>query len=164
MGEPPPLALTLAYVSLLVAIIGIDLKRQLVLDVVVVPGMAVALVGSFFWPNVGIGSSLLGGAIGAGLVALPYLVARGGMGFGDVKLAGFLGLMLGFPMVLPSLLLGAALCGLVAFLLLFLRINSRKDTIPLGPFLAGAALVALPWGQSIYDVFDRSPIAKIISF
>ena len=124
---------------------------------VVFPGMGVALVGSLFWPDIGVCSALLGGAAGAGLLAVPYLVSRGGMGFGDVKLAGLIGLMLGAPIVFASLLLGVVAGGLVAVLPLALRIRSRKDAIPFGPFLAGAALVSLPWGQRIYDWYPLFP-------
>jgi leader peptidase (prepilin peptidase)/N-methyltransferase len=73
------------------------------------------------------------------------------MGMGDVKLAGFIGLMVGYPHVLVALLLAVIGGGLIASILLVLRIKGRKDAIPFGPFMAAAALVTLLWGQTILD-------------
>jgi leader peptidase (prepilin peptidase)/N-methyltransferase len=156
-GPGAQLVFALAYASLLLVVFVIDLKHQLILDVVVYPGMALAVAGAFFWPEVGIVSALLGGAVGAALLAVLYLLARGGMGFGDVKLAGLIGLIVGYPLVFGSLLLGIVGGGMVAVLLLALRIKGRKEAIPFGPFLAGAALVTLVWGRALWDWYPLWP-------
>ena len=82
---------------------------------------------------------------------LPYLISRGGMGGGDVMLAGLIGMVNGFPLVFLALLLGIVGGGLVAIILVILRLRSRKDPIPFGPFLAAAAMVTLIWGEPILD-------------
>ena len=150
-GPSVQLGFALVYASLFLVIFVIDVKHQLILDVVVFPGMLVALAGAFFWPGVGIWSALLGGVVGALLLAIPYAVSRGGMGFGDVKLAGLIGLMLGLPLVFVGLFLGVVTGGLVAAALLALRIKGRKDSMAFGPFLAAGALAALVWGPWIWD-------------
>jgi leader peptidase (prepilin peptidase)/N-methyltransferase len=157
------LAFAVIYASIFIVIFAIDLEQELILNIVVFPAMILAFAFSFFWggfeefwPKIGPGfvlSALLGGAVGFVLMLLPYLLTRGrGMGYGDVKLAAFIGLMSGFPLVVVALLVGIIAGGLVAvFLLLSKMVKSRKAAIPYGPFLAVGAMVALIWGDKIFQ-------------
>ncbi|MFC1983782.1 prepilin peptidase [Chloroflexota bacterium] len=157
------LAIFLTYASLLTVIFVIDLENQLVLDKVIYPGMALALSLSFFWPGVEgipmvpgealsrVVSSLTGGAIGLGAMALPFIIYRRGMGMGDVKLGALVGLMTGFPLVFVAILLSWIGGGLVAALLLAFKVKKLKDPIPSATFLATATMVTLLWGQAIWQ-------------
>ena len=159
------LAISLVYASLLIVIFVIDLENQLVLNKVTYPGMALAFAFSFFWTDIGmVGSlevggvklgmmlsSLAGGGIGLIAMALPFIISRRGMGMGDVKLGALVGLMTGYPLVLVALLLSVVTGGLVAALLLALKIKTRKDAIPFAPFMAASAMITLLWGQAIYQ-------------
>lgn len=159
------LAALLIYASFLVVIFVIDMENQLVLNKVSYPGMAVALVFSFFrpevrtfsilWPGIGVESALLGGALGFVVMALIAIVSRGGMGWGDVKLAGMVGLMTGFPLAVVALLMSWIGGGLVAIVILALRLRGRKDALPFGTFLAVSAMVTLVWGQAILNWYLR---------
>jgi leader peptidase (prepilin peptidase)/N-methyltransferase len=71
------------------------------------------------------------------------------MGWGDVKLAALIGLVTGFPVVFIALLMGVILGGVVAVILLALKLKKRQEGIPFGPFLALAAIVTLLWGSNI---------------
>ena len=82
---------------------------------------------------------------------LIVIVSRGGMGFGDVKLAALIGLATGFPLVIVALIVGMILGGLVAVILLGFKIKKRKEAMPFGPFLAVAAIVTLLWGSDILN-------------
>jgi leader peptidase (prepilin peptidase)/N-methyltransferase len=92
----------------------------------------------------------------AALLAGYYAVATlypGGMGFGDVKLAGLLGLYLGWlgwSPVLVGAFAGFLLGGVVGALLLATRRADRKTAIPFGPYMLAGALLA---------VFVASPVA-----
>ena len=151
------LAIALIYASLFLAIFVIDLERGLILHAVIYPGLALAFVFSFFWPfspswpDIGVLTALLGGITGFSVMLLPYLISRGGMGGGDVMLAGLIGMVTGFPLVFVALFLGIVGGGLVAVSLLVLRLRTRKDPIPFGPFLAAAAMITLIWGGPIYE-------------
>ena len=146
------LAISLIYVSLLTAIFVIDLENQLVLDKVTYPAMVLALAFSFFWPGLGVINSLIGGAIGLGAMALPYMLTRHrGMGMGDVKLGALVGLMTGYPLVFVAILLSWIGGGLVAAILLALKIKKLKDPIPSATFLAISAMATLLWGQAIWQ-------------
>ena len=157
------LGISLIYAGLLVVIFVIDLENQLVLDRITYPAMLLALIFSFFWPGLGVISalgegalgrvvgSLVGGALGFVAYVLPLVLSRGGMGWGDVKLAALVGLMTGFPLVIVAVLLSWISGGLVAALLLILGSKKLKDPIPSATFLSVSAMVTLLWGQAIWQ-------------
>lgn len=155
------LGVSLVYASLLIIIFVIDLENQLVLDKVTYPAMALAFIFcffrpelrtfSFFWPGLGVESALVGGVLGLAMMALPYIIYRRGMGLGDVKLGALVGLMTGYPLVFVAIFLSWISGGLIAAILLALKIKGRKDPIPSATFLAVAAMVTLLWGQAIWQ-------------
>ena len=150
-GLGPELGIALVYACLLIVIFVIDLETQLVLDKVTYPGMILALALSFFWPGLGVVSSLEGGALGLVAMALPFIIYRRGMGMGDIKLGALVGLMSGYPLVAIALLLAVIAGGLVGAILLAFKIKKRSDPIPFAPFLAASAMVTLLWGQVIWQ-------------
>ena len=149
------------WAGVFLVIFVIDLEHGLILNKVVYPSMLVAVVFAAFlspswmegWVFHPAASAALGGAVGLGMFWLIAVVSGGGMGWGDVKLAGLIGLICGFPPVLLALILGAVLGGLVAVLLLVAK--KRKwasgQTIPFGPSLVVAAMVTVLWGGGIAD-------------
>jgi leader peptidase (prepilin peptidase)/N-methyltransferase len=89
-------------------------------------------------------AALAGLVAGAGLLVLA-LISPSGLGMGDVKLAGLLGLQLGWlgwPELLLGLLLGFLAQALVGVALLAVRRVGLRDQLPFGPALLGGALVA----------------------
>jgi len=144
---------SLVYVALFVPIFFIDLREGIIPDVIVFPGMALAL-GLALLEGRAV-PALVGGGVGFGLFLAIYFLARGGMGPGDVKLAGLLGLINGWPLVLVALLLAFVSGGLLASVFLALRLKGRKAPIPFGPFLVGGSFVALLWGQGLLDLYLR---------
>lgn len=164
-GLGPELGVSLVFASFMMVIIFIDLDHQLILNVVVYPGIVVALVLAVVRQEFGVDGdgflvqSLIGGAIGLVLLGLPYILYSKGMGLGDVKLALMIGLMLGYPLVFVGLLLAIVAGGLMAAALLILRLKRRREAIPFGPFLAVAAMVTIVFGSSIKDwylgLFER---------
>ena len=152
----PELGLMAFYACLFIVIFVIDLEHSLILNKVVYPTMVVALLLSLYpWPwfseSIGmrVAYAALGGAIGFVVFLLIALVSRGGMGWGDVKLAALIGLATGFPFVFVAIIMAAILGGIVAVVLLVTRRRGRREMIPFGPFLAVAAMVTLLWGSNI---------------
>jgi len=144
------------YACLFIIIFIIDLEHGLILNKVVYPGMVVALLLALLprpwltqWLVTGIANAALGGAVGFVILFLIAIVSRGGMGWGDVKLAALIGLATGFPLVFFSLIMGAILGGIVAVALMIAKKKTRRETIPFGPFLALAAMITLLWGSDI---------------
>jgi len=152
----PVLWIMAFYACLFIIIFVVDLEHGLILNKVVYPGMIVALLLALYplpWLNEPMGMRIayaaLGGAIGFAILFLIAILSRGGMGWGDVKLAALIGLATGFPMVFVALILGAILGGIVAVALLIAKKRKRRQTIPFGPFLAAAAMITLLWGSNI---------------
>ncbi|MES2169262.1 MAG: prepilin peptidase [Actinomycetota bacterium] len=162
-GTPPLVAdiialvafLYLSAISLALALIDIDVRR--LPNAIVLPAYAVGalLLGA---------SSVLSGdywalaraAIGCAALGLIYLVLAvavpGGMGFGDVKLAGVLGLFLGWlgwaPLTVGALL-AFVLGGLFGIALLIIRRGGRKTTIPFGPWMLAGAWIGILVGTPL---------------
>lgn len=161
-GVSIELAVALFYSCIFIVIMVIDWEKGLILNKIVFPAIVAALVisaaFSIFLPDVEIvpfiGRAAVGGGIGLGIFFLIVIVTRGGMGWGDVKLALLIGLVCGFPLVFVALLIGVILGGVVAVLLLLLKIKRRGQAIPFGPFLALAAIVTLLWGNGILDWYQ----------
>ncbi len=135
-----------AYAVIFALVIGIDLEHRLILNGVLVGGAAIALVAAATLTDAGLATAVIGGAVGFLFLLLPAVVSGGGLGAGDVKLGGFLGLVTGFPGILTTLTVGIIVGGLVTAVLLFTRRIGRRDHLPYGPFLvAGAILYLTMW-------------------
>lgn len=93
--------------------------------------------------------ALLGGMAGVAVMLVIYLLSRGGMGFGDVKLAAALGLCLGLDNIFVCLLLAFVTGGIVAAVLLAIRAKDRQEAVPFGPFLCLGALLSILCGQQL---------------
>lgn len=90
--------------------------------------------------------ALLGGVVLGGCYLVLALASRGSLGLGDVKLAGGLGIALGWlgwPTLLVGSALGFVLMGVVSLGLLLARRITLKDSLSFGPFMLGGALLAI---------------------
>ena len=136
------------WVAVLVQVIFFDLEHRLVLDRVLLPSAVAALLLSPVTPGLGLVPAVLTGLV-TGLVFLAIaelgsLVFKAeAMGYGDVKLSAFLGLILGPRPTFNAVVLGVILAGVVAVALLALRVRGMRDSISYGPFLAAGALTSL---------------------
>ncbi len=78
------------------------------------------------------------------------------MGLGDVKLAGVVGLMLGWlgwGVVVVGAFLGFLLGGLAGVVLVLAGRARRRSAIPFGPFMLLGALAAVAWGRPLLDAY-----------
>jgi leader peptidase (prepilin peptidase) / N-methyltransferase len=139
----------------LVALSVIDLEHFLLPNRIVYPLavgtlalLGLAAVGDDAWAA--FGRAVLGGVVATVTLGALHLVSPRSMGFGDVKLAFVLGLVLGW-LGWSELVLGL-FCGfltgaVVGTVLIALRHRGRKDHLPFGPFLAFGTMVVLLWGD-----------------
>ena len=147
--------LYLASVSVVLALI--DLDTHTLPNWIVLPSyfVGVLLLGAAAVAKGDYGS-ILRAAIGAGSLALLYFVLAfaypGGMGFGDVKLAGVLGLFLGYlgwGVLITGAFAGFVLGGLFGIALILLRKANRKSGIPFGPWMLLGSWVGVFFGAPI---------------
>ena len=164
------LAVAAFYCCLFIVLMVIDLEHGLILNKIVYPAMAVALLISIFLPpsrliypsgvvpplisnflpQLGIVQAAIGGGIGLVLFLLIVVISRGGMGLGDVKMAALIGLVTGY-LILVALFVAVIFGGLLAATLLLLKIKKRKEGIPFAPFLSLATIATLLWGSNILN-------------
>ena len=138
-----------ALLAALVAVTAIDLRYQIIPDVITLPGVLAGLVASVASHRVSWMESAGGILLGAGLFVAVIVLSRGGMGGGDLKLGAMLGAFLGWKAVIVALFIAVVLGGVSAIALLASGRLARKDAIPFGPFLAVGGAMALFWGNAI---------------
>jgi leader peptidase (prepilin peptidase) / N-methyltransferase len=167
------LLLALVYCSVFIVLSMIDLDHQLLLDVIIFPTAIIALGVSFFippsqllsnsgqanflpsfLPQSGIAQAAIGLGIGLLVFTLIIILSRGGMGWGDAKLAGLIGAITGYLVPL-AIFIAVIIGGILAIILLVFKLKKRKEGIPFGPFLAIGAVITLLWGNAIASWYAR---------
>jgi leader peptidase (prepilin peptidase)/N-methyltransferase len=158
--NPSSLAAALLVV-ILVQVFVFDARHHLILNRVMYPAMAVALLASPVNPLLQgtsnalgrVDSAVLGALAGGGVFLLLAIVSRGGVGLGDAKLTFFLGAVLGLlPIysspIIHALIYGVVIGGVIAAVLLVSRARGMRDYIAYGPFLCigGVTAVLFPCG------------------
>jgi leader peptidase (prepilin peptidase)/N-methyltransferase len=148
------IALGIALVTLLVPMTIIDLEHRLIPNKLTLPFAVLALVLGVALDPGFLVEQLIAGIAAGGFFFLAAAAKPGGMGMGDVKLAGVLGLYLGRA-VAPAVF-AALISGVVVGAIIIARVGreqGRKTPVPFGPFLALGALVGLFAGDSIVDSY-----------
>ena len=158
-GWPLLGALVLSW--FLIALTFIDIDRQLLPDDLTLPlmwlGIAVSLWGSQRTGGalpVDLRSSLIGAMAGYLSLWSIYQLFRlttgkEGMGYGDFKLLAALGAWLGWQMLLPIVLMAAAVGAVIGIFVLAAKRQDRSTPIPFGPFLAAAGWIVLMFGHEL---------------
>ncbi len=143
-----PLLIAWAFVAAVVAVAFIDYDHTIIPDKIVLPGLLLGLMASIalnpqdWW-------KYLAASAGAAtfLFALGMIWANG-MGFGDVKMAAFMGAVLGSG-VIVALFAAFFIGAVVGIILMATHKRTRKDAIPFGPYLAVGAIVSIFVGQAL---------------
>ena len=161
IGVEPELPAFLYLGAIGVALTMIDLDVKRLPNAIVLPSYVVGLVllavAALVDEDL---SDLLRAVLGMtalfGLYFVLAMVYPAGMGFGDVKLAGVLGLYLGWlgwAEVVAGGFLGFLFGGLVGGVLMAVRRAGRKSQIPFGPFMVVGAFTAVLWGGALADLY-----------
>jgi leader peptidase (prepilin peptidase)/N-methyltransferase len=161
-GLTPLLFVRLAFACALIVLFAIDLRHQILPNVITLPGIVAGFLASWFLPP-GWLSSAIGIVAGGGVllaIAEGYRRVRGheGLGMGDVKMLAMIGAFLGWPLMLLTLVLASFAGSLVGVGLLVSKRGGMQAALPFGTFLALGALVAavagvpiLTWYLSFYQ-------------
>jgi leader peptidase (prepilin peptidase)/N-methyltransferase len=150
------------FSSILVIIFVYDLKHYIIPDQVIYPAVFVALIFNLIKDLTSscslltVHCSLLNGllaALAAGAFFLAIVLVSKGkwMGVGDIKLALFMGLVLGWPKILVALFLAFLIGAFASIILIILKKKTLKSEIPFGPFLAGGTIIAIFWGNVLIN-------------
>lgn len=144
--------LTLTLIPLTI----IDLEHRILPNVIVAVGCVLALLAGTLLDSAGEPVRLAAGAGAAGVLLAVALIRPGGMGMGDVKLAGMLGLFLGTA-VIPGMFIGFLVGAVLGVAIMARRgvSRGRKTAIPFGPFLAFGAYVAIFAGHPLISLYTH---------
>jgi leader peptidase (prepilin peptidase) / N-methyltransferase len=161
LGFGWPTAAGLVLTWFLVALAFIDIDHKLLPDSLTLPLLWLGLLLSLFAPAQGLApvpvdmrSSIIGAIAGYLSLWSVYhlfrlLTAKEGMGYGDFKLLAALGAWLGWQMLLPTVLIAAAVGAVTGIALLAARGQNRSTPIAFGPFLAAAGWLMLMFGHEL---------------
>ena len=154
IGPSVALVVYMLYSIIFALVLITDIERRLILNVVTYPAMALALGASFVVPGITWQSALVGGAVGLLVFFLLAVVGNalygsGAMGGGDVKLAAFVGMITGFPLVIVAIVITILIGAGVSLALVLSRLRSLNDYVPYGPFLVAGGIITLLWGYQI---------------
>lgn len=151
------IALSVALILVLVPAALIDLEHRIIPNTLTVVGALLALgLGTALDPS-GEPGRLIAGLAAGGFLLAAALAYPGGMGMGDVKLAGVMGLFLGAA-VAPALLI-ALLSGVLVGAAIVARKGAtvgRRTKVPFGPFLALGGILAVFAGQPLVHWYLHS--------
>ncbi len=159
LGVDAALPAFLVVTAGLVAISFVDLELFIVPNRILYPTLFVAAplflaAAAIDGDWSGARTAAIGGVLGWALLLVIHLISPAGMGFGDVRLAGLIGMALGWLSVghlMAGLFLAFLLAAVVGVGLIATGVKSRKDKVPFGPFLATGAMAAVLVGGPILD-------------
>ncbi len=155
-GPSDDLFVELPFAAVLIAVAGIDVEHRIVPNRIIGPAALYGVAASALVRTADVPELLIAGAAAFVFLLVAALVYPAGMGMGDVKLAGVMGLYLGLSVV-PALLT-AFLAGSVVGVAVIVRHGggARKRGLPFAPFLALGGIVALLAGPELVDLYaDR---------
>jgi leader peptidase (prepilin peptidase)/N-methyltransferase len=152
-GFDDDLVLELPFVATLIALAAIDFDHRLLPNKIVYPMAAYGVIATLLVDMGDLVENLIAGAGAFAFLLAAVIAYPRGMGMGDVKLAGAMGLYLGLS-VIPALLV-AFLSGSVVGVFIIAREGAagRKKAVPFGVFLAFGGIVGVLAGPDLIDVY-----------
>lgn len=160
LKEPPvnlsDLIYTLIIFSGLATLVATDIKYLILPDQILIFLIIVTLIYQWiFLPGLIINNLIVGTIAFLSFLTIVILTRARGMGLGDVKLAFFMGVFLGYPNILVALY-SAFLTGAgISLILIMLGKKKLKSTIAFGPFLCLSTGIAYLYGAEIWQYFTK---------
>ena len=144
----------LALIWMLVALTGIDIDTQLLPDSITLPLLWLGLAVNLFAVWTPLSSAVIGAMLGYGSLWSVYwlfklVTGKEGMGYGDFKLLGALGAWFGWQAVPLMILLSSFVGAALGIAILLSKRQGRDTPMPFGPYLAGAGLLTLFFGDTL---------------
>jgi leader peptidase (prepilin peptidase)/N-methyltransferase len=151
------IALGIVLVTVLIPIAIIDFEHRIIPNRITGPAAVVAILIGVLFDQDFVVEQLIAGAAAGGFFLLAAIAYPRGMGMGDVKLAGMMGLYLGRAVGFAVLV--GLVAGVVVGSVIMARVGvkaGRKQQVPFGPFLALGGIIAIFAGDAVADSYaDR---------
>ncbi len=127
----------------------IDLDHGIIPDKLTYPGIVLGLLLSFW--TLGFLPALYGTLAFGGLMLIIAVVSNGGMGGGDIKMAGCIGAFTGLTGSAVTLIMAAFLGAIFGLGVILFKKGGRKTAVKFGPFLAVSAYLAYLYAENIFN-------------
>jgi len=147
------------FISLMIMIAMIDLKHYVILDIMTISGIVFGVITALLQVQI---NSPIDSIIGlvSGILTL-YLIRiignkllhKESMGLGDIKLAGLIGVFLGWQLILLSLFLASLMITLIHIFQLMLSKSKVNKQYPLGFYFSTGAIICSFFGKEIIDTY-----------
>ncbi|MFD2627895.1 prepilin peptidase [Oceanobacillus kapialis] len=151
IGLQLELITALLLVSLLMIILVSDLAYMIIPNKVLLFFLPFFLIMRLIVPLDPWWSGLAGAFAGIAIIMLVILISKGGMGAGDMKLFGVLGIVLGLQGTFLSFFLSCIIGAIIGLVLIGFRIIDRKQPVPFGPYIVVASLITYFFGEGLMD-------------
>ena len=133
----------LVVFAILITASIIDIRVGRIPDKLIIAGAAIGLILSLFNPEHGLLQGLMTGTVAGLVMLLVSWITKGGLGLGDVKLFGCIGIYLGLESIASAMLISAILSGFFSLVLLCINRDNKKREIPFAPFIMVGTLAAI---------------------
>ncbi|WP_026906463.1 prepilin peptidase [Paucisalibacillus globulus] len=153
LGFTLELIKALLLISLSMILVVSDIKYMIIPNKVLLFFLPFFIVLNIFRPIEPWWSPIAGAVVGFSMIALIIIVSRGGMGAGDMKLFGLLGLVLGLPKVLLTFFIACLLGSVFGIFFMLIGIIKRKQPVPFGPYIIIATLITYFFSDPILHFY-----------
>lgn len=141
------------FISLLMIVFVTDITYMLIPNRLLLFFLPLFIIMRIYEPLRPWYDAIIGAIVGYGLVAIIIIVSKGGMGAGDMKLLGLLGIVLGWKLVLLTFFLAAFLGAIIGGFLMLIKRVKRKQPIPFGPYIVIAAIISYFYGEEVVTFY-----------
>ncbi|QSZ28381.1 prepilin peptidase [Aceticella autotrophica] len=151
-------AKTISYIflsAILITISFIDIEYKIIPNELILTGILGGIVFRLVMYRDGLTDYIIGFLLGAGILFLISVISGGGMGGGDIKLMALIGLFVGWKLTLTTMFIAVILGAICGIILILLKIKTRKDYIPFGPYIAVAWLISILYGCNIINFYIK---------
>ncbi|MDY0396985.1 A24 family peptidase [Virgibacillus halophilus] len=151
IGWQMELAVALFFISMLMIIFVSDLKYMVIENKVLLFFLPIFILLRSMQPLETWWTAMGGALLGAGIVFMIIFLSGGGMGAGDMKLFGVIGIVLGTKLVLFAFFLSCVIGAVFGIALIMLKVVQRKQPVPFGPYIISGSLVSYFYGNEILN-------------
>ena len=159
-GPSWELAGALVLLWSLIALAGIDIDTQLLPDSITLPLLWLGLLFNLFGVFTDLSSAVVGAMLGYGALWSVYWLfklttGKEGMGYGDFKLLAALGAWFGWQALPLIIILSSFVGAALGIALVVIKRQGRDVPMPFGPYLAGAGLLCLFYGDTLTQRYSQ---------
>jgi len=152
-GYSIELLIALSLSIMLLAIFTTDILVMIIPNRVLIAFLPIIIILRLFSPLDPWWDMFVGGVVGYLLIMLIIIISKGGMGGGDMKLFGVLGIVFGLKQILLVFFLACLIGAVVGILMQIMGRTKRGQAIPFGPYIVLAAFLVYFLGEPMLDFY-----------